>query len=252
VTQARFSPIRRAMILAAGLGQRMRPITDTLPKPLVRIGGKAMLDHALDRLAEAGVEEAVVNVHHLAAQIERHVAGRAQPRITISDERAELLETGGGVKKALPLLGAEPFFHVNSDSLWSETGPSNMAAMAARWDAAGMDMLLLLARREGSVGFDGRGDFFRGDDGLLTRRGSAESAPYVYAGVAIMKPELFADTPDGPFSLNLLFDRAIATGRLHGLVLDGQWLHVGTPEAITPAEAAFAEAARVPRQRVHA
>lgn len=252
MTQASFSPIRRAMVLAAGLGQRMRPITDTLPKPLVRIGGKAMLDHALDRLADAGVEDAVVNVHHLAGQIETHLAARTQPRITISDERAQLLETGGGVRKALPLLGSEPFFHVNSDSLWSETDHSNMAAMAESWDAARMDMLLLLARREGSVGFDGRGDFFRGEDGLLTRRGSAESAPYVYAGVAIMKPELFAGTPEGPFSLNLLFDRAIAAGRLHGIVLDGQWLHVGTPEAIAPAEAAFAAAARAPRRSVHA
>ncbi len=242
MTPARPTPIRRAMVLAAGLGQRMRPITDTLPKPLVAIGGKPMLDHALDRLAEAGVEEAVVNVHHLAAQIEAHVAGRIRPRVTISDERAELLETGGGVKKALPLLGEAPFFHVNSDSLWSETGHSNMSAMVDVWDGAAMDMLLLLARRDGSVGFDGRGDFFRADDGLLTRRGSAESAPYVYAGVAIMKPDLFSDTPEGPFSLNLLFDRAIAAGRLHGLVLKGQWLHVGTPEAIAPAEAAFAAA----------
>lgn len=242
VTTAAPTSIRRAMVLAAGLGQRMRPITDTLPKPLVAIGGKPMLDHALDRLAEAGVTDAVVNVHHLAAQIETHVASRTNPRVTISDERALLLETGGGVRKALPLLGREPFFHVNSDSLWSETGRSNMSAMVEAWDGAAMDMLLLLARREGSVGFDGRGDFFRADDGLLTRRGSAESAPYVYAGVAIMKPELFADTPEGPFSLNLLFDRAIAAQRLHGLVLEGQWLHVGTPEAIAPAEAAFAAA----------
>lgn len=252
MTQASFRPIRRAMVLAAGLGQRMRPITDTLPKPLVVIGGKAMLDHALDRLAEAGVEQAVVNVHHLAAQIENHIAEREWPRVTISDERAQLLETGGGVKKALPLLGPEPFFHVNSDSLWSETERSNMSAMAKAWDAARMDMLLLLAQREGSVGFDGRGDFFLGEDGLLTRRGSATSAPYVYAGVAIMKPELFSNTPEGPFSLNLLFDRAIAAGRLHGLVLEGQWLHVGTPEAIAPAEAAFAAAVQIPRLRVHA
>jgi MurNAc alpha-1-phosphate uridylyltransferase len=150
------------------------------------------------------------------------------------------------VKKALPLLGPEPFFHVNSDSLWSETGGSAMQAMARGWDAARMDMLLLLARREGSVGFDGRGDFFKAEEGLLTRRGSAESAPFVYAGVAIMKPDLFSDTPEGPFSLNLLFDRAIAAGRLHGLVLDGQWLHVGTPEAIAPAEAAFAAAQTAP------
>ncbi|WP_248306650.1 nucleotidyltransferase family protein [Bosea sp. AAP35] len=234
------------MVLAAGLGQRMRPITDTLPKPLVAIGGKPMLDHALDRLAEAGVEAAVVNVHHLASQIEAHLAARTTPRVTISDERALLLETGGGVKKALPLLGREPFFHVNSDSLWSETGLSNMRAMVEAWDGARMDMLLLLARREGSVGFDGRGDFFQDEKGLLTRRGSAERAPYVYAGVAIMKPDLFADTPEGAFSLNLLFDRAIAVGRLHGLVLDGQWLHVGTPDAIAPAEAAFAAARRAP------
>jgi MurNAc alpha-1-phosphate uridylyltransferase len=247
VTQAATTPIRRAMVLSAGLGQRMRPITDTLPKPLVAIGGKPMLDHALDRLAEAGVTDAVVNVHHLAGQIEAHVAGRRAPRVTISDERAQLLETGGGVKKALPLLGEEPFFHVNSDSLWSETGRSNIAAMAQAWDAATMDMLLLLARREDSIGFDGAGDFFRSEDGRLARRGTAASAPYVYAGVAILKPEHFADTPEGPFSLNLLFDRAIAAGRLHGLVLEGQWLHVGTPQAIAPAEAAFAAA-----QAVHA
>lgn len=228
------------MVLAAGLGQRMRPITDTLPKPLVAIGGKAMLDHALDRLAEAGVAEAVVNVHHLADQIERHLAGRARPRVTISDERALLLETGGGVKKALPLLGEAPFFHLNSDSLWTEPGRSNIAAMAEAWDAAAMDILLLLAHREDSVGFDGAGDFFRDEHGRLARRGTAASAPYVYAGVAILTPGLFADTPEGSFSLNLLFDRAIARGRLSGLVLEGRWLHVGTPEAIAPAEAAFA------------
>jgi MurNAc alpha-1-phosphate uridylyltransferase len=248
VTPAASTPIRRAMVLAAGLGQRMRPITDSLPKPLVAIGGKAMLDHALDRLAEAGVEEAVVNVHYLAGLIEAHVAARTQPRVTISDERAQLLETGGGVRKALPLLGSEPFFHVNSDSLWSETGKSptgksNIAAMAAAWNPQSMDLLLLLAPRETSIGFDGAGDFFRDEAGRLTRRGKADYAPYVYAGVAILKPELFADTPEGPFSLNLLFDRAIAAARLHGVVLEGQWLHVGTPEAIAPAEAAFARGA---------
>ncbi len=231
------------MVLAAGLGQRMRPITDTLPKPLVAIGGKAMLDHALDRLAQAGVEEAVVNVHHLAGLIETHLAGRTQPRVRISDERAQLLETGGGVRKALPLLGAEPFFHVNSDSLWSETGTSNIAAMADAWKPHSMDLLLLLAPRETSIGFDGAGDFFCDEAGRLARRGKADGAPYIYAGVAILKPELFSDTPEGPFSLNLLFDRAIAAGRLHGVVLEGQWLHVGTPDAIAPAEAAFAQVA---------
>jgi len=242
VTETGSRPIRRAMVLAAGLGQRMRPITDSLPKPLVRIGGKAMLDHALDRLAEAGVDEAIVNVHYLAGQIEDHVAGRERPRVKISDERSLLLETGGGVKKALPLLGGEPFFHVNSDSLWSENGHSNIVAIAEGWEPARMDMLLLLAEREGSIGFDGAGDFFRDQAGRLTRRGQAANAPYVYAGVAIIKPGLFADTPDGPFSLNLLFDRCIAAGTLFGAVLRGQWLHVGTPEAIAPAEAAFAAA----------
>lgn len=240
MTSTASPPIRRAMVLAAGLGQRMRPITDTLPKPLVQIGGKAMLDHMLDRLADAGVEEAVVNVHHLAWQVEARLADRSQPRITISDERAELLETGGGVKKALPLLGAAPFFHVNSDALWRETGRPAMQAMVEAWEPERMDMLLLLADRQTSIGFDGAGDFFLGDDGRLARRGSAASAPWVYAGVAILKSELFADTPDGPFSLNLLFDRAIARGRLFGERLDGRWLHVGTPDAIAPAEAAFA------------
>jgi len=240
LTQTKAPPIRRAIVLAAGLGKRMRPITDTLPKPLVAIGGKTMLDHALDRLAEAGVEQAVVNVHHLPEKIEAHLAPRRRPAIAISDERSLLLETGGGARKALPLLGEGPFFSVNADSLWSETDVANLAAMAGAWDPARMDLLLLLAAREGSVGFDGAGDFFRDEDGRLARRGKAQSAPFVYAGVAILKPELFADTPEGSFSLNLLFDRAIALGRLHGHELDGRWLHVGTPEAIPLAEAAYA------------
>jgi MurNAc alpha-1-phosphate uridylyltransferase len=231
-----------AMVLAAGLGKRMRPITDTMPKPLVAIGGKSMLDHALDRLAEAGVLTAVVNVHYLAEQIERHVAARTAPRILISDERALLLETGGGVKKALHLLGSEPFLHVNSDSLWVERGVSNVAALCDAWDASTTDILLLIAQREDSIGFDGAGDFHLAGDGTLARRGASPTAPYIYAGVAILKPTLFADTPEGVFSLNLLFDRAIAAGTLKGLPLQGRWLHVGTPEAIAPAEAAFAAA----------
>ncbi|MGN6096671.1 MAG: nucleotidyltransferase family protein [Bosea sp. (in: a-proteobacteria)] len=247
MTTSASPPIRRAMVLAAGLGQRMRPITDTLPKPLVKIGGRSMLDHMLDRLADAGVEEAVVNVHHLAGQVETHLAGRLRPHITVSDERAELLETGGGVKKALPLLGTAPFFHTNSDALWSETGKPALPAMAQRWEPGRMDILLLLADMETSLGFDGAGDFFCDGDGRLARRGAAARAPWAYAGVAILKPGLFADTPEGPFSLNLLFDRAIAQGRLFGEVLEGRWLHVGTPEAIAPAEAALAAA-----QPVHA
>ncbi|MBN9062702.1 MAG: mannose-1-phosphate guanylyltransferase [Rhizobiales bacterium 65-9] len=229
----------RAIVLAAGLGQRMRPITDTLPKPLVTVGGKTMLDHALDRLAEAGIEEAVVNVHHLAPQVERHVVERARPRIIISDERALLLETGGGVKKALPLLGAGPFIAMNSDSLWIETGQPALAALIDAWDPRRMDMLLLLARRAASFGYDGPGDFTMDARGALARR-SGEIAPFIFAGVSIMTGALFADTPDGPFSLNLLFDRAIARGRLFGCALAGTWLHVGTPDAIAPANALIA------------
>jgi N-acetyl-alpha-D-muramate 1-phosphate uridylyltransferase len=234
--------ISHAMVLAAGLGQRMRPITDHLPKPLVVVGGKPMLDHALDRLAAVGVGTAVVNVHHLASQIEDHLRPRTVPRIIISDEREMLLETGGGVKKALHLLGGDPFFHLNSDSLWAEPPGAmpNLARMAAAWDAARMDILLLLARRATSFGYDGRGDFHMGLGGILTRRGGAPEAEFVYAGVAILKPELFADAPKGAFSLNLQFDKAIAQGRLSGHELEGQWLHVGTPQAIEGANARLA------------
>ena len=223
-----------AMVLAAGLGQRMRPITDTCPKPLVRVGGRAMIDHALARLADAGIERAVVNVHHLADQIEAHVAGIPRPAITISDERDILLETGGGAKRALPLLGPE-FITLNSDSLWTERGTSNVGRMLGAWDPARMDALLLLAPRD-SLGYDGTGDFGLDEAGRLARKPRGGTAPYVYAGVAILKSESFADTPDGAFSLNLIFDRAIVADRLYGIVLDGEWLHVGTPGAIRDAE----------------
>ena len=224
------------MVLAAGLGQRMRPITLTTPKPLVRVAGRALIDHALDRLAEAGVETAVVNVHHFADQVEAHVRGRRTPRIVLSDERDRLLETGGGVKRALPLLGADDFWVLNSDSLWIEGRSQALVSMCEIWDPARMDMLLLVAAAATSFGYDGRGDFVMDPDGRLNRRGEREVAPFVYAGVAVCKPGLFADAPDGPFSLNLLFDRAISAGRLYGHRLDGQWLHVGAPDAIAGAE----------------
>lgn len=242
---ATFRP-SHAMVLAAGLGKRMRPITDRLPKPLVAVGGKPMLDHALDRLAEAGVTTAVVNVHHLADQIETHLATRTAPRILISDERDELLETGGGVTRALPHLGTAPFFHLNSDSLWVERGVSNLTRMADAWDGGRMDMLLLLAPRATSLGYEGRGDFLIDSAARLTRRPPGGEAAHVYAGVAILKPDLFADAPAGAWSLNRLFDRAIAAERLFGLVLEGEWLHVGTPDAIAPANARFAAAEAVP------
>lgn len=232
--------ITTAMVLAAGLGQRMRPITATLPKPLVEVGGRTMLDHALDRLAEAGIARAVVNVHHLADRIEAHLRERTRPAITVSDERGLLLETGGGVKRALPLLGAGPFLALNSDSLWVERGGSNIARLVAAWEPGNTDILLLVAPTATSLGYDGRGDFLLHEDGTLRRRPAGGTAPLVYAGVGVFTPGLFQDTPDGAFSLNLLFDRAIARGRLRGLVLDGEWLHVGTPEAIGPASARLA------------
>jgi len=233
--------IDRAMVLAAGLGKRMRPLTDTLPKPLVPVAGKALIDHVLDKLADAGVTQAVVNVHHRADQIETHVKGRPRPRIVISDERGELLDTGGGIVKALPHLGMAPFFHMNSDTVWIEGVTPNLTRLAAQFDAARMDILLLLASTATSIGYDGRGDFNMAPDGQLSRRAERQVAPFVYAGAAILNPSLFADAPTGAFSLNRLFDRAADAGRLHGLRLDGTWMHVGTPEAIKAAEAAILE-----------
>ncbi len=230
---------RTAMVLAAGNGMRMRPLTDRTPKPLIEVCGKPLLDNVLDRLAAAGVETAVVNVHHLADQIERHVAGRRAPRIVISDERAALLDTGGGVVKALPSLGAAPFYHLNSDTIWIDGVKSNLVRLAESFDPAKMDALLLLAATSSSVGYSGRGDFAMAPDGRLRRRSEREVAPFVYAGVAILSPSLFAGAPSGAFSLNLLFDRAIEAGRFYGLRLEGVWMHVGTPEAIAAAEAAI-------------
>ncbi|MGV7031403.1 nucleotidyltransferase family protein [Methylobacterium symbioticum] len=229
--------ITRAFVLAAGLGTRMRPVTDTRPKPLVAVAGKALLDHALDRVAEAGIGTAVVNVHYLADQIEAHLAARTgRPATEVSDERDALLETGGGVKKALGLLGEAPFVVLNSDSFWLEGPTPNLGRLIAGWDPEAMDILLLVAPTATSLGYEGAGDFVMDPEGRLERRGERAVAPFIYAGVAILKPELFADTPEGAFSLNLLFDRAITRNRLHGLRLDGQWLHVGTPEAIRAAE----------------
>jgi len=234
------SPIpTHAMVLAAGRGVRMRPLTDRIPKPLVTVARKPLIDHVLDRLAEAGVETAVVNVHYLADQIERHLAAWQAPRIKISDERNELLDTGGGVVKALPLLGSAPFYHLNADTIWIDGVKPNLVCLAERFDPGRMDALLLLAATSASVGYAGRGDFTMAPDGRLIRRQEREVAPFVYAGVAIFNPAVFSTAPPGAFSLNLLFDRAIEAGRLYGLRLEGVWMHVGTPEAITAAEAAI-------------
>jgi MurNAc alpha-1-phosphate uridylyltransferase len=229
----------KSMVLAAGLGLRMRPLTDHLPKPLVSVAGKALLDHVLDRLAEAGVTEAIVNVHYLPDQIIDHVASRQRPRVTISDERAEVLGTGGGVVKALPLLGDAPFFHVNADTMWIDGVQPNLSRLAASFDPARMDALLLMAPTAYSIGYGGSGDYAMLPDGALRRRKEHQVVPFVYAGVAILSPALFADAPAGEFPLTRLFDRANAEERLFGLRLDGTWMHVGTPEAVNAAEEAF-------------
>lgn len=230
----------KAIVLAAGLGKRMLPITANMPKPLVKVAGQSLIDFALDKLHEAGMETVVVNVHHFADMLETHLRSRTFPRIVISDERGELLETGGGVKKALPLLGEDPFVTFNSDSMWIEGANPNLKRLVAAWDAERMDILMLVAPLSTSVGYEGRGDFHRDEDGRLRRRGSDDRSDFVYAGVAIVKPELVPGAPDGAFSANAFYDRAIANGRLYGLPLDGQWLHVGEPHTIAEAEKCLA------------
>lgn len=234
---------RRAMVLAAGFGTRMRPLTNTRPKPLVEVAGRPLIDHVLDRLAAVGVESAVVNIHHFADMMEAHLKRRTRPRIMLSDERGLLLGTGGGVVKALPQLGDAPFFHINSDTIWVDRARPNLARLAEAFDPARMDALLLLAPAAGSIGYAGKGDFTMAPDGTLSARGERDSAPFVYAGAAILMPALFRDAPQGEFSLTDLFQRAADAGRLHGLRLDGLWMHVGTPEAIPLAEAAIGTAA---------
>ena len=234
----------KAMVLAAGLGTRMRPLTDTRPKPLVEVAGKPLIDHALDRLSEAGIGEAVVNVHYLADLLEAHLgAHRGAPTIHVSDERAALLETGGGIVKALPLLGDAPFLLTNADSFWIEGTTPNILRLARAYDPERMDFLLLLAPAPTSVGISGRGDFSMRQDGQLSRRIERHVAPFIYSGTAIVHPRVFAGAPKGRFSLNRLFDTALENGRLYGLRLEGLWLHVGTPAAITDAERAIADSA---------
>jgi MurNAc alpha-1-phosphate uridylyltransferase len=218
----------------------MRPYNGHLPKPLVAVAGKSLIDYGLDRLAAAGVERAVVNVHHLADAVERHLASRQHPQIIISDEREGLLGTGGGIARALPKLGAAAFFLVNSDTLWLDGAKPNFTRLAESFEQTAMDALLLLSPTTGSLGYEGRGDYTMLVDGRLKRRTGEELAPFIYAGAAILSPALFVDVPDGAFPLTRLFDRAASRRRLFGLPLDGVWMHVGTPEAVTAAEAALA------------
>lgn len=235
---------KSAIILAAGLGKRMLPITETMPKPLVKVGGRTLIDFALDRLSEAGMERIVVNVHHFADMLEEHLRTRKMPQVVVSDERDAVLETGGGVKKALPLLGDEPFITFNSDSIWIEGSEPNLMRLVEAWNPETMDILMLVAPSSTSVGYEGPGDFNMDENGRLRRRKEGESVPFVYAGVAVVKPELVSGTPEGPFSANLFYDRAIAKDRLYGLRLEGQWLHVGEPRAIAEAEERLAASTR--------
>jgi len=233
---------KSAIVLAAGLGTRMRPFNGAIPKPLVSVGGIGMFDFAFYCLADDGVEGAVVNVHHLADALERHLSPRRKPQIVISDERGVLLGTGGGIANALPALGDAPFFLVNSDTLWLDGVKPNIVRLAAAFDPAGMDALLLLAPTAGSIGYEGRGDYAILSDGRLRRRTEREVVPFVYAGAAILAPRLFHGAPSGAFPLTTLFDRAVERSRLFGLRLEGVWMHVGTPEAVRAAEVALAAA----------
>lgn len=229
--------ISRAMIMAAGMGNRMRPLTDKMPKPLVPFLGKPLIDHALDKLAAAGVSDVIVNLHYKAEMLEAHLKGRACPRIHFSDERDKLLDTGGGLKKARPLLGEAPIFVMNSDTVWAEGLSPILGRMKAFWDAEKMDALLMMAPAVTTIGECRRGDFMMDGLGRLTRRREAHVAPFMFAGVQIFHPRLLEGAPEGAFSTNLLWDKAAEEGRLFGLRLDGVWMHVGTPGDLAEAEA---------------
>ncbi|ESY21223.1 mannose-1-phosphate guanylyltransferase [Mesorhizobium sp. LNJC394B00] len=230
-----------AMVLAAGLGKRMRPITDTMPKPLVRIAGRTLLDWGLDSLEAAGVEKAIVNVHYLPDQIVAHIAHRRTPKIVISDERDALLNSAGGIVKALPLLGSDPFYIINADTFWIDSGQPSLERLALAWDGAKMDILLMLTDLDSATGHGVGTDFLMAPDGGL-RRSKGDPAGLIYAGAAIVNPAIFRDAPAGAHSLNTHFDKAIASGRLFGMQMRGSWITVGTPDAIPQAEAAAAEA----------
>lgn len=224
-----------AMVMAAGLGKRMRPLTATQPKPMVRVAGKPLIDHALDRLAEAGVAKAVVNVHYLADALEAHLASRGAPGVVISDERAELLETGGGMVQALPHL-PDPFFCLNADNIWLDGPNSAFHDLSRRWNPAEMDALLLVVPHPRALNFRGEGDFTMDPLGRLTRRRPGRVAPYIYTGIQLVSHRLLRDAPDGKFSTNILWDRAAGEGRLFGAAFTGLWFEVGTPQAIAPTE----------------
>ncbi len=235
--------ITTAMTLAAGFGKRMMPLTLDRPKPMVELDGRPMIDHVLDRLARAGIENCIVNLHYQADVLENHLRQRREkPLITFSSERDTILDTGGGIKRALPLIGDRPFVLHNSDSVWIEGQTDNIARLLNQYDAEKMDCLLLLAPTKTCLGYEGKGDFLMDSHGRLRRRRSDEISPFVFTGVSIQHPRLFENSPDGAFSINQLWDRALAAGRVYGLLFEGTWMHVGTPEALRQAEKAIYDA----------
>lgn len=234
-----MTELKKAMILAAGKGTRMRELSEQMPKPMVLVNGVSLIDRLINHAEVAGIEKLVVNMHHLAGMLEHHLAPyTADGFVEFSDERDELLETGGGVKKALPKLGDEPFLVMNGDALWVDKRESNIKRLAQHWDAEKMDVLLLLTPTEEALGYDGVGDFSGEGEGVfpLEFRGEAANAPNMFAGVQIVKPEMYENTPKGAFSNLEIFKKIAANGRLYGLVIEGTWMHVGTPEMVREAE----------------
>ena len=231
------APVETAMVMAAGLGKRMRPLTATRPKPLVEVAGKALLDHTFDHLRAAGVKKAIVNVHYLADALEAHLKNKIKGvEIVVSDERKQLLETGGGLVKALPLIDADPFVVVNSDNFWIDGPTDAIRSLAARWDGAKMDALLLVVPLARAYCHSGKGDFHMDAVGRLSRRKPGRVAPFVYIGIQMISHRLLRDAPEGPFSTNILWSRAMEEGRCFGLVHQGLWFDVGTPAAVRKVE----------------
>ena len=232
-----------AMVLAAGLGKRMRPLTATRPKPLIEVAGRTLLDRALDRVERAGIDNAVVNAHYFADQIEAAVTARPGPlAIRVSDEREQLLETGGGVVKALPLIDADPFFVINADNMWIDGSTDTLRLLAQRWDAATMDALLLLVPLARAAGYEGRGDFHLDPLGLVTPRGEFRIAPFVFSGIQLISKRLFEGEPAEPFSMWRAWNKSFARNRVYGAVHQGLWFHVGTPASVAETEVLLATA----------
>jgi MurNAc alpha-1-phosphate uridylyltransferase len=228
--------ITRAMIMAAGYGTRMRPLTDATPKPLVKVKGRALIDHVIDRLIAAGVTTIVVNVHYMGDQIVSHLAARKDAEFIISDETGTLLDSGGGIFKALSHFNGEPFFHANADTVWVEGASHALPRLIEAWDPERMDALMLLASTVTTVCYDGRGDFMMDADGRLTRVPEGRVSPFVWMSIEILHPRLFDDVTETKFSINPLWNKAIAKGRLFGQRLDGVWMHIDRPDAVTASE----------------